>query len=178
MAMTTAVMFIDGGCRPTNPGHAAFAAVISLDRPKLNGPSVSEHVISRYIGWASNNVAELTALIVGTKYAGYLGAERLEVFSDSKLVVEQTHGRWRLRSDELRPLVLEARELLFKHFPGAWELTWVPREKNMAADRYCGQAIQAGRHANPWLRKFLKDNSPGKIIDPFARTRDQGSGRA
>jgi ribonuclease HI len=102
-----ALAHIDGGCRvrmgfkPTNPGHAGFAVVIDLDG--------EEFILSRYIGFASNNVAEFTALIVAIKYARHLGAEALEVISDSKLVVEQTHGRWRMKSDDLRPLCLEAR---------------------------------------------------------------------
>ena len=166
-AMNTAAVHIDGGCRPTNPGHAGFAAVIVLDG--------QEFIISRYIGWGSNNVAEVTALIVAVKYAAHLGAEALEVSSDSRFVVEETHGRWRLRSPVLKPLVMEARDLLFRHFPHRWELTWIPRKENVKADYYCGLAIQAGRYQNPWLRRHLKDKSPGKIIDPFARTRDQGS---
>jgi ribonuclease H / adenosylcobalamin/alpha-ribazole phosphatase len=157
--VNTAAVHIDGGCRPTNPGHAGFAVVIDLDG--------QEFVLSRYIGWATNNVAEFTALIVAVKYASHLGAEALEVVSDSQLVVEQTHGRWRLRSADLKPLVMEARDLLFRHFPHRWELTWTARDKNVKADYYCGLAIQAGRFQNPWLRKHLKDKSPGKIIDPF-----------
>lgn len=166
--MNTAAVHIDGGARPTNPGHAGFAVVIDLDG--------EEFILSRYIGWATNNVAEFTALIVAVKYARHLGAESLEVTSDSRLVVEQTHGRWRLRSADLKPLVMEARDLLVRHFPHRWELTWTARKNNVKADYYCGLAIQAGRFSNPWLRKFLKDQSPGKIIDPFSRTAISVSG--
>ena len=118
------------------------------------------------------------ALIVAVKYGRHLGAESLEVVSDSKLVVEQVHGRWRQRSRSLRSLVMEARDLLDRHYANRWDLVWSPRNENVKADYYCGLAIQAGRFSNPWLRRHLKDKSPGKIIDPFARTRDQGSGRA
>ena len=157
--MRTAVAHIDGGARPTNPGHAGFAVVINLDG--------REFILSRYIGRHTNNWAEFTGLIVAVKYANDLGAEALEVVSDSKLVVEQVHGRWRLRNDDLRPLVYEARKLLERYYPGRWKLTWARREENTQADYYCGLAIQAGRYRNPWTRRSLKDQSPGKIIDPF-----------
>ena len=156
-----ATAHIDGGARPTNPGHAGFASVIKLD-------DGSEHVVARYLGWRTNNVAEYFALIFAVKYARGLGAEHLEVFSDSKLVVEQVHGRWRVRSDELRPLNREARDSLDKFFAGAWSLQWVRREVNTEADEYCTQAIHAGMYANPWVRRHTKNPSPGRIIDPFA----------
>jgi probable phosphoglycerate mutase len=161
------VAHIDGGCRPTNPGHAGFAVVIDLDG--------EEFILSRYIGIASNNVAEFTALIVAIKYARHLGAEALEVVSDSKLVVEQVHGRWRQRSESLRPLVMEARALLDKHYPSRWELNWSARESNTQADHYCGLAINAGRNRNPFIPQHIKDKRPGKIIDPFSSSRVQGS---
>lgn len=158
--MVRAVAHIDGGARPTNPGHAGFGVVIYIDRDR--------YILSRYIGWRSNNVAEYFALIMAIKYARGLGATELEVISDSKLVVEQVHGRWRTRSDDLRPLISEARASLNKFFPAAWSLTWCPREENYEADAICSQAIQAGRFRNPWSRRFLKDSSPGSIVDPFA----------
>lgn len=156
-----AVAHIDGGARPTNPGHAGFAVVTTLY------PQATTHVVSRYLGWRSNNFAEYTALIVATKYARHLGASELHVVSDSRLVVEQVHGRWRVKSDDLRPLNREARDLLAKLFPSAWAVSWVGREENTEADALCTQAIQAGRFRNPFLRRHLKDQSPGKIIDPF-----------
>ena len=154
-----AVAHIDGGARPTNPGHSGFAAVIYLDG--------AMHVISRYIGWHSNNFAEYSGLIVAVKYARHLGATSLEVFSDSKLVVKQVQGGWRVKSDDLRPLNSEARKLLDKYFAGAWSLTWVSREENTVADRICGEAIQAGMFANPWVRRHMKKSTAGKIVDPF-----------
>jgi ribonuclease HI len=153
---------IDGGARPTNPGHAGFGIVIYLF------PGGTLHVLSRYIGWRTNNVAEYMALITAVKYARNLGASELEVFCDSRLVVEQVYGRWRVHSDEIRPLNREARDVLSKLFPNAWKLRWVRRDANTEADRICGEAIQAGRFRNPYLRKHLKDQSPGKIVDPFS----------
>lgn len=154
-----ALAHIDGGARPTNPGHAGFAVVVEIEGRK--------EILSRYIGWRSNNVAEYFALITAIKYARHLGASELEVFCDSRLVVEQVNGRWRVQSDDLRPLNREARDLLFKHFPNAWSVEWCGRERNVEADNYCTRAIQAGRFRNPYLRRHLKNKDPGKIIDPF-----------
>ena len=156
-----AVAHIDGGARPTNPGHAGFAVVIHLY------PGGTMHLLSRYIGWRTNNAAEYFALITAIKYAKALGAQELEVRSDSRLVVEQVQGRWRVREESLRPLQREARELLAQLFPSAWSLDWVSREDNVQADQICGEAIQAGRFRNPWLRRHLKDKSSGNIVDPF-----------
>ena len=158
-----AIAYIDGGCRPKNPGYAGFAVVINLR------PAGTEYILSRYIGIHTNNWAEYMGLIVAVKYARHIGAEQLEVRSDSRLVVEQVHGRWRVKSDALRPLNREARNLLSKLFPGAWSLAWVKREENTKADHYCGLAINAGRNANPFIPQRLKDKRPGKILDPFAR---------
>ena len=155
----SALAHVDGGCRPTNPGHAGIGIVIVLGG--------EEFILNRYIGWASNNVAEYTALLVAIKYASHLGAELLEVVSDSRLVVEQVHGRWRVQSDGLRPLQLEARKLLDRFFAGRWELTWSSRNENVKADYYCGLAINYGRSLNPWVRRHR--SREGLIIDPFAR---------
>jgi ribonuclease HI len=158
--MSTAVMYFDGGCRPTNPGHAGFAVVIELDG--------NEFILSRYIGKTTNNVAEYTGLIVGIKYARHLGAEALEVTSDSRLVVEQVHGRWRVKSADLKPYVTEARGLLNRHYPSRWSLVWSARANNVKADHYCGLAINAGRNKNPFLPNSIRAKRPGKIIDPFS----------
>lgn len=163
-----AVAYVDGGCRPKNPGYAAFAVVINLY------PAGTEHILSRFIGISSNNVAEYMGLIVAVKYARHLRAEELEVRSDSRLVVEQVQGRWRVKSDDLRPLNREARDLLSKLFPSAWSLDWVRREENTKADHYCGLAINAGRNLNPFVPQRLKDKRPGKIVDPFQSSRNAG----
>jgi ribonuclease HI len=157
-----AVAHIDGGSRPTNPGHAGFGVVIHLH------PGGKLHLLSRYIGWRTNNVAEYFALITAVKYAKALGAQELEVKGDSRLVVEQVHGRWRVRSDDLAPFNREARDLLAALFPSAWTLDWVRREENTHADEICTAAIKAGMYRNPWVRRHLKKPDPGKIIDPFA----------
>ena len=157
--MRTALATFDGGCRPKNPGYAAIAVVIDLDG--------EEFILSRFIGIHTNNWAEYVGLIVAIKYARHLGAEQLEVVSDSRLVVEQVHGRWRVKEPTLKPLCSEARNLLDRHFPSRWSLVWAAREANVKADYYCGLAINAGRNRNPFVPQRLKDKRPGMIIDPF-----------
>lgn len=125
------------------------------------------HVLSRYIGWRSNNVAEYFGLISAVKYARSLGATELEVFSDSKLVVKQVQGGWRVKSDDLKPFNREAKDLLSKHFPNAWSLTWVSRKDNTVADEICTAAIYHGMFRNPWVRRHMRNPNPGKIVDPF-----------
>ena len=94
--------------------------------------------------------------------------QEIEIVSDSKLVVEQTNGNWRVKNDALRPMVYDAQRLLAKLFPDAWQLRWAKREENVEADKYCGLAIEAGRNRNPWH----KPKREGKILDPFSSAYD------
>lgn len=155
-----ALVYFDGGCRPRNPGHAGFAVVVLMDG--------KTRILSRYIGLATNNVAEYTGLIVAIKYAHELGARKIELVGDSKLVVEQTNGKWKIKSEDMRPLVKEAQDLLQKHFLGMWTLRHTKRHDNVKADYYCGMAIEAGRNRNPWHHPKQR----GKILDPFSSAYD------
>src|SRR3954452_9501351 len=132
--MIHALMSFDGGVRGGNPGKAGFAAVIRL--------AGVEHVIARPMrGLKTNNDAEYAGLIVGLKYARHLGVQYIDIYSDSKLVVEQVNGNWRTDSKTMRDYQHEARGLLQRHFAGAWRLTWVPRLENAVADAACAQAV-------------------------------------
>lgn len=93
-------------------------------------------------GQASNNVAEYVGLIQGLKLAYELnpGAELL-VRMDSKLVVEQMMGRWKVKHPDMRDLSEQAREII-----GARLVTfeWVPREQNSRADAAANKALNSG----------------------------------
>jgi ribonuclease HI len=146
-------LHFDGGVRGGNPGHAGFAAVVRL--------AGKEHVIARPMrGLKTNNDAEYTGLIVGIKYAAHLGVTYLDIYSDSKLVVEQVNGNWRCDSETMRNYRHEARKLLNQHFAGAWSLEWLPRLQNITADAACAHAVQCS--LNPW--------KPNKL-DPFHRNK-------
>jgi ribonuclease HI len=159
--MTHASMTFDGGVRGGNPGHAGFAAVIVLSE------FGDEHIIARPLkGLKTNNDAEYMGFIVGLKYAHHLGVDRIDIKSDSKLVVEQVNGNWRCDSHTMRLYCREARDLLDKHFAGAWTLKWVPRLQNSVADAACAKAVLCAM--NPWRVNRL---------DPFSRGRAGTGGR-
>lgn len=146
---------IDGGCAPKNPGHAGIAVVVKLDG--------KTHILNRYIGITTNNVAEYTALIVAVKYAKQLGATSVSIQSDSAVIVNQINGTYRTKSPEMRTLHFEAKDLLTRSFPMAWEVTWIGRKQNQTADHYCTLAVNHGRNLNP----LLKNKLPEQIHDPF-----------
>ena len=94
------------------------------------------------IGIASNNVAEYSGLIAGLRMAEQVapGAD-IEVRMDSKLVVEQMSGNWKIKHPDMKPLALEANRLA----PFGTTYTWVPREQNKHADRLANEALDGER---------------------------------
>lgn len=153
--MSKAILHTDGGARPTNPGHAGFACVVNVDGKR--------HELSRYIGWHTNNHAEYTALIVGVKMARELDATQIEIYSDSKLVVNQVLGKWACKDKKIGGLCHQAQGLLNSLFPEAWSIHWVKREMNGHADDLCTQAIKYGMSMNLFTGKA----TDGNIVDPF-----------
>jgi probable phosphoglycerate mutase len=131
------VLEADGGSRG-NPGPAAYGAVL---KDADTGAVLAEDGTT--IGVASNNVAEYSGLIAGLKLARELapGAD-VEVRMDSKLVVEQMSGRWRIKHPDMVPLATEARRLA----PAGTTYTWVPRERNKHADRLANEALDGKRY--------------------------------
>ena len=131
----------DGAARG-NPGPAAAgAALIALDRPDARAPRATPDAsISEYLGIQTNNVAEYTAVVRGVELALELGAGRLELLLDSKLIVEQLHGRWRVKDAKLQPLWRSALSRL-RELPGGWSAQHVPRALNTVADALCNEAI-------------------------------------
>ncbi|HEY0949492.1 reverse transcriptase-like protein, partial [Nocardioides sp.] len=120
------VVEADGGSRG-NPGPAAYGAVL---RDAETGAVIAEEGTA--IGVASNNVAEYSGLIAGLRLAARFAPDAdIEVRMDSKLVVEQMSGRWKIKHPDMRPLAAEASGLA----PFGTTYTWVPREQNRHADR-------------------------------------------
>lgn len=127
------VVEADGGSRG-NPGQAGAGAVV-LD--PATGEVLAE--IGRYVGVASNNVAEYSGMIAGVRAALELDPDAaLRVRMDSKLVVEQMSGRWKIKHPAMAELAAEARQLL-TGTPVRFE--WIPREKNARADRLANEAM-------------------------------------
>jgi ribonuclease HI len=129
------VIFCDGGSRG-NPGPAAIGAVV-LD-PSVEPPSVIASISER-IGVTTNNVAEYRSLLAGLEAAAPLRARRVRVRADSKLVIEQVAGRWKVRHAHLRPLHARALALLAPY--AEVDLAHVPREDNVDADALVNAAL-------------------------------------
>ena len=122
----------DGGARG-NPGPAALGVYIT----DTAGQPVKEH--GRYLGHATNNHAEYAAVIDALEHAKQLGADELDVFLDSELVVRQLAGQYRVKDPGLAQqymrvhnLRLGFRKVTFTH---------VRRENNKEADRLVNQTL-------------------------------------
>ena len=127
-----AVLHFDGGSRG-NPGPAAYGFV--LDRPAGERLAADGEAI----GVATNNVAEYRGLIAGMRRAAELGIRRLTVHGDSKLVIEQMKGAWRVRAEGLRAHHDEANEVARGFESVRYE--HVRRGGNAEADRLVNVAL-------------------------------------
>ncbi|MFD6276124.1 bifunctional RNase H/acid phosphatase [Streptomyces sp. NPDC060209] len=138
------VVEADGGSRG-NPGPAGYGAVV-LD--PLDAVTLAE--VAEYIGVATNNVAEYRGLIAGLKAVKELFPDtpvQVLVRMDSKLVVEQMSGRWKIKHPDMKPLAEEAAGIL-----PASSVTyeWIPRAENKHADRLANEAMDAGKRGGQW----------------------------
>ncbi|WP_029212718.1 MULTISPECIES: bifunctional RNase H/acid phosphatase [Arsenicicoccus] len=130
--MTRLVVEADGGSRG-NPGVAGYGALV---RDGATGRVLAERAAP--LGKQSNNVAEYSGLIAGLEAAARIDlAADVEVRMDSKLVVEQMAGRWKIKHEDMRRLALEARELCSARSAagGSVRFTWIPRADNKDADK-------------------------------------------
>jgi ribonuclease HI len=128
------VVNVDGGSRG-NPGPAAIAAVVT----DPSGNDLAER--AETIGEATNNVAEYRALLLGIELAKQLDADEVEFVGDSKLIVEQVKGNWKVKQDHLRPLHTKARDAL-RELP-SWSIRHVKRGENERADQLLNDALDA-----------------------------------
>ncbi len=130
------VIEADGASRG-NPGAAAYGAVL---KDAATGAVIAER--GERIGVATNNVAEYQGLIAGLEMAAELTPDAaVEVRMDSKLVVEQMSGNWKVKHPSMQPLAARARELA----PPGTVFTWVPRGDNAHADRLGNEALDGKR---------------------------------
>lgn len=129
------VVEADGGSRG-NPGPAAYGALV---RDAVTGQVLAER--GEAIGVATNNVAEYRGLIAGLQAAREIDpSAHVEVRLDSKLIVEQMSGRWKIKDATLRGLAIEARDILPRDLV---DYEWVPRERNRDADALVNRALDA-----------------------------------
>ncbi len=126
------VVEADGGSRG-NPGPSGFGALVR----DPDGRVLAE--AGERCGLTTNNVAEYSGLLAGLRLASALDpAARVEVRMDSKLVVEQMSGRWKIKDRRLAGIAAQASRA---HDPSLVRYTWVPRAQNAAADRLANQAM-------------------------------------
>ncbi len=128
------VVEADGGSRG-NPGPAGYGAVVR----DSDGQVLAERKES--LGVVTNNVAEYNGLIAGLAAAAELGASTVDVRMDSKLVVEQMSGRWKIKHPDMQPLAERAKALAAGFTRVKYE--WIPRAQNSHADRLANEAMDA-----------------------------------
>jgi ribonuclease HI len=126
-------MYTDGGSRG-NPGKAAIGVVIYTEKDKVI------EKISKYIGTATNNVAEYSALLVGVLALKKLKCTEVEMFLDSLLIVNQLNGKYRVKDSKMKKLYLKVMENLEDI---DWTVAHVKREKNKVADSLVNDALDA-----------------------------------
>ena len=123
----------DGGSRG-NPGTAGSGAVVIDDE---TGEVIRE--ITRFVGIATNNVAEYLALLAGLEAAYELDADaQITVRMDSKLVIEQMAGRWKIKHPDMLQLGKQVQDLV-RGKSVVWQ--WIPREQNFRADALANRAM-------------------------------------
>ncbi|MER5377869.1 bifunctional RNase H/acid phosphatase [Streptomyces sp. NPDC002553] len=145
------VVEADGGSRG-NPGPAGYGSVV-VDA--ATGETLVER--AEYIGVATNNVAEYRGLLAGLRAARELDPDAVvRVRMDSKLVVEQMSGRWKIKHPDMKPLAAEAARVFP---PGQVTYEWIPREQNKHADRLANEAMDAGKRGERWEAGPLRPGS-------------------
>jgi probable phosphoglycerate mutase len=167
----------DGGSRG-NPGPAGYGAVV---RDAATGETLVE--AAEHIGVATNNVAEYRGLLAGLRAAHELDpSARVHVRMDSKLVVEQMTGRWKIKHPDMKPLAAQA-ALVFP--PGQATYEWIPREQNKHADRLANEAMDAGARGERWSASASTaeldsalPSSPAAPSAPLEAARTAGGGAA
>jgi ribonuclease H / adenosylcobalamin/alpha-ribazole phosphatase len=133
----------DGGSRG-NPGPAGYGAVV---RDADTGELLRSE--ARSLGTATNNVAEYEGLLAGLRAVTELDPHAdVDVRMDSKLVVEQMSGNWKVKHEGLRPLASEAAKLV--RSLGTVRFSWIPREANKDADRLANEAMDDAAAGRDW----------------------------
>lgn len=164
MSLPTALIVeADGGSRG-NPGVAGYGALV---RDARTGEVLAERAAP--LGIASNNVAEYEGLVAGLQAVLDVGLPSavVEVRMDSKLVVEQMSGRWKIKHADMQRLALTARRLVdrVQSEGGSVEFRWVPRERNKDADALSNVGMDG--------ETVRRDHHGAAAAQP----RDRGAGR-
>ena len=129
------IIYTDGGARG-NPGPAGIGAIIYGEDKKV----IAE--ISEFIGRATNNQAEYRAVIFAIEKAKKLGAQEIDFFLDSELVVKQLNREYKVKNKELAPLFVKIYNACINFEKVTF--THVRREMNVEADKLANDAMDRG----------------------------------
>lgn len=133
--MKVAVSYIDGASRG-NPGRASYGVIINFEGKK--------YYLKKNLGIATNNEAEYEALLAVLRWAVENKVDFLKVFSDSKLLVEQIKGNFKVKAKNLKDLHLEALEKI-KKIP-KFSIYYIKREYNKEADEIANNCLEEGEN--------------------------------
>lgn len=157
------VVEADGGSRG-NPGVAGYGALV---RDGRTGALLAER--AEPLGKESNNVAEYSGLIAGLTAAAEIDeAATVEVRMDSKLVVEQMAGRWKIKHADMRRLALEARDIVrrIEASGGSVAYTWIPRAENADADALSNDGMDGTSvHRDLWRETASAEHPSASRIE-------------
>lgn len=126
-------LYTDGASRG-NPGQSGAGIYIE----SMSGVPILKK--GYYLGETTNNSAEYTALLFGLRLAIQYNIKRINILLDSKLVVSQINGDYKIRNSRLLPLYKQAIEFLHK-IPDGYIIKHIPREQNKIADQLANKAI-------------------------------------
>ena len=152
--------WFDGACGPINPGGTATYGIMVKDQDGT--VLLKEHGLVGQGSAMSNNLAEYAGVLQILKYLSYRPLGRVTIHGDSKLVINQLNGRWRIRKGLYLSIAVEAKELL-AHLKGlGWQITccWIPRERNKECDALSKKGCHTAGKPSPTQRKVRNGQDP------------------
>jgi formyltetrahydrofolate-dependent phosphoribosylglycinamide formyltransferase len=152
--MREITVYTDGGSRG-NPGPSAAGFVL---KDKNENRLCAKGL---FLGENTNNVAEYTAVCKALEAAKKLGAEKVTVFCDSELLVRQVNGKYKVKSEKLRPLFRQTVNLLAEF--ETWKVKHVAREKNKEADNLVNQALNLEQDVEEEMMSNVNNKNPVRL---------------
>ncbi len=172
MSGRSLIVEADGGSRG-NPGVAGYGALV---RDADSGALLAER--AEPLGRQSNNVAEYRGLIAGLQAAAAIDESAdVAVRMDSKLVIEQMSGRWKIKHPSMRELALQAKDLVAsrRQAGGTVSWKWIPRAQNKHADRLSNDGMDGHTvHRDLWRDEAQVDDDPAGSDEPGDSAPDVG----
>lgn len=150
-------VYFDGLCQPINPGGiSCYAFIVKSDGRIIHSDyGVAAKPFSEE---STNNVAEYTALAKALQWllANNLNSKKVEIKSDSQLVVNQLTGDYKVKARRILPLFKQV--LFLKTKFQDIQIIWIPRDKNREADRLTNKAYNKAFLENPEYLDRLNNN--------------------